>query len=273
MENFESSGFATDNLRYERDGFVGTVVLDRPEKLNAFTVEMWHEMADLGAALIAEDEIRALVVRGEGRAFCSGIDVSVFAGGGSDGDGGSLVDPDAIQRLQAGFDWLEDAPFPTIAAMHGYAFGAGLQCGLACDLRVAQEGTQMGILELNFGIVPDLGGTQRLPRVVGVGKAKELIYTSAKIDAAEAHRIGLVERLVSESEFSDHVDALAAELASRAPLAVRGSKELVNRSFDLSISEGLRLEAETQMVCLRSEDTVEAMTAGLEGRTPEFKGS
>lgn len=276
MARFDTSGFTTDNIRYERDGHVATLTLDRPDKLNAFTIEMWDELADLGEQLIEENsdgsDVRCLVVRGAGRAFSSGIDVSVFASGGSDGSGGSIASPEGIQRLQAGFNWLEDAPFPTVAALHGYAFGGGLQCALACDIRVAQEDTLMGILELNFGIIPDLGGTQRLPRVVGVGKAKELIYTSAKIDAAEAHRIGLVERLVPESDFDAHVDVLAAELASRPPIAVRNSKEMVNRSFDLSVTEGMRLEAETQMECLRSADAMEAMTANLEGREPEFTG-
>lgn len=276
MARFDTSGFTTDNLRYERDGHVATLTLDRPDKLNAFTIEMWDELADLGEQLIEENsdesDVRCLVVRGAGRAFSSGIDVSVFASGGSDGSGGSIANPDGIQRLQAGFNWLEDAPFPTVAALHGYAFGGGLQCALACDIRVAQEGTKMGILELNFGIIPDLGGTQRLPRVVGVGKAKELIYTSAKIDAAEAYRIGLVERLAAESDFDAEVDALASLLAARPPLAVRLSKEMVNGSFDLSMAEGLRREAEVQMDCLRSADAMEAMAANMEGRDPEFTG-
>ena len=184
-----------ETIRFSRDGGVGRLVLARPERLNSFTIEMWRELADLGARLLADpDDLRALVVIGEGRAFSSGIDTSVFSEGTGDEilDGDGLPrrhdDPtvDGILRTQDAYTWLEEVPFATIAAVRGYALGAGLQLALACDIRVGAHGTQLGLLEFKYGIIPDLGGTQRLPRLVGPGKAKEMIFTAARIDADEA---------------------------------------------------------------------------------------
>ena len=206
-----------NTLEFERDGHVGWLRMNRPDKLNSFTIEMWREMRAFGMEMRDDADLRALVVIGNGRAFSSGIDTSVFTGGGADsieeGDdkGSRHADPtvDGILRTQEAYSWLADARYPTIAAVRGYALGAGLQIALACDIRVFARGTQVGLLEHKYGILPDLGGTQRLPRVVGAGKAKELIWTAARIDAEEAHRIGLCERLVDEPDLEKEVDALA----------------------------------------------------------------
>ena len=169
-------------LHFERDGFVGWLRLSRPDRLNAFTPEMWRELRELGEELRDDPELRALVVIGEGRAFSSGIDTSVFAGDTLDGD--TLeTDRDAPRRhddptvdrdhaTQDAYTWLEEAPYATIAAVRGYALGAGLQLALACDIRVFAAGTKAGLLELKYGILPDLGGTQRLPRVVGAARRR-----------------------------------------------------------------------------------------------------
>jgi enoyl-CoA hydratase/carnithine racemase len=256
------------------------LVLDRPDRLNAFTVQMWDELRTLGLALVADPgEIRALVVRGEGRAFSSGIDTSVFSSGVSIESIGTDAaarhgDPkvDAILRAQDAYTWLAEAPFVTIAAIRGFALGAGLQLALACDLRVAARSAQLGLLEHKYGILPDLGGTQRLPRIVGPGKAIELIATAAKIDADEAHRIGLVERLVEDDALDGHVAELAAEIAAQPPLAVRGAKRAVHAALDgRSVRDGLVIEAEAQAVCLGSADFVEAITAFVEGRPARYE--
>ena len=173
---------AYETIEFERDGSVGWLRLARPDRLNSFTVAMWHEMRALGQELRDDADLRAVVVIGKGRAFSSGIDTTVFTGGSSDsiedGDdaGTRHADPtvDGILRAQEAFSWLADARYPTIAAVHGYALGAGLQLALACDIRVFARGTQVGLLEHKYGILPDLGGTQRLPRVVGASKAKEI---------------------------------------------------------------------------------------------------
>ena len=163
-----------NTLRFEQDGHVARLTMNRPEKLNAFSVEMWDEMRELGDRLLADPgDVRALVLIGEGRAFSSGIDTSVFVergdfgsvSGSSDGSAGRDPWIDTVLRTQDAYNWLEEAPFATIAAVRGYALGAGLQAALACDIRVFAHGVDVGLLELKYGIMPDLGGTQRLTKL------------------------------------------------------------------------------------------------------------
>lgn len=265
-----------ETLRLERDGPVGWLWLNRPEKLNSFTLEMWRELAELGEKLSGDDELRALVVIGEGRAFSSGIDTSVFtATERTDFRDMSSRHPDpvvaTVLRTQDAYTWLEEAPFATIAAVRGYALGAGLQLALACDLRVVAEGTKLGLLELKYGILPDLGGTQRLPRLVGPGKAKELIFTGTQIDAAEALRIGIAERVVADADLQREAGELAARIAGQPPLAVRGVKRAVDAASTVPVREGLVVEAEAQAVCLQSDDMREAITAFVEQRPPRYR--
>ena len=227
-----------ETIRYVVDDHVATLTLDRPDRLNAFTVQMWDELRVLGRSLVADPgDVRVLVVRGAGRAFSSGIDTSTFvAGNGLGGFSETADHPDphvaTVLTAQESFVWLAEAPFLTIAAVHGFALGAGLQIALACDLRVMAEGTRVGLLEHKYGIIPDLTGTQFLPRLVGTGKALELIVTAAQIDAAEAHRIGMVERLVAPDALDTEVAALAAQVAAQPPLAVRGAKRAVRAALD-----------------------------------------
>src|SRR5215204_3792138 len=267
-------------LQFERDGHVGWLRLSRPDRLNAFTPEMWRELREIGEELREDPELRALVVIGEGRAFSSGIDTSVFSGDTLDGD--TLETDrdaprhddravDAIMQTQDSYTWLEEAPYATIAAVRGYALGAGLQLALACDVRVFAEGTKAGLLEFKYGILPDLGGTQRLPRAVGAAKAKELIFTASQIDAEEALRIGLTERLVPDAELEPTVRELAATIAAQPPLAVEGAKRAVNMAGTVPTRDGLRIEAEGQAVCLRSDDMKEAIAAFVERRAPSYQ--
>ncbi len=280
METFPSY----DTLRYEPDGAVGRLVLNRPEKLNSFTIAMWGELRDLGSRLLQDPgELRALIVIGEGRAFSSGIDTSVFSDGGAAGDLAADAAPTAthadpmvagILLAQESFTWLEEAPFVTIAAVRGYALGAGLQLALACDIRVLARGTKVGLLELQYGILPDLGGTQRLPRLVGAGRAKQLILTRAKIDADEAERIGLAEQVVSDEELEGVALELAETIAAQPPIAVRGVKRAIAAAESgASVRDGLLVEAEGQAECLRSDDVKEAMAAFIEQRPPVYRGS
>lgn len=287
MATFDASTLTT--LRFEQREHVGTLTLARPDTLNAFTVQMWTEMRALGAALRADPgDLRALVVIGEGRAFSSGIDTSVFTANASAGDSdvavtgalgamgeGADEDPVAATILgaQEAYTWLAEVPFATIAAVRGYALGAGLQLALACDLRVVARGTKLGLLEFNYGIIPDLGGTQRLPRLVGAGKAKELIFTAAKFDADDAERLGIAERVVSDEELEEEAFGLARAIAAQPPLAVQGAKRAVEAAGSgLTVREGLRVEAAAQAICLRSDDMKEAITAFVEGREPVYRG-
>ena len=262
-----------ETLIFERDGHIGRLRLNRPAKLNAQTPQMWGELRDLGRTLRDDRDLRCLVVSGEGRAFSSGIDLAEITG--RDGlvtAAGTGEDRLAalIRQGQEAFTWLVDAPFASIAAVRGYALGAGLQLALACDLRVAARSTQLGVLEFRYGLLPDLGGTAWLPRLIGPARAKELTFTAARIGADEALRIGLVNRVVEDPELDAAVQALADTIAAQPPLALRHAKRAIDAFSDEQRS--LQLAAEGQAVCLRSEDFVEAGKAFLEGRTPEYRG-
>jgi enoyl-CoA hydratase/carnithine racemase len=269
-----------ETVELQRDGNVGWLHLNRPDKLNSFTIQMWQELRALGKELRDDADLRALVVIGNGRAFSSGIDTSVFTGGSTDSiEGGDDIgtrhrDPtvDGILRTQEAYSWLEEARYPTIAAVRGFALGAGLQMALACDIRVFARGASVGLLEHKYGILPDLGGTQRLPRVVGAAKAKEMIWTAARIDADEAYRIGLCERLVDDDALDAEAGALAAAIAAQPPLAVQGAKRAVEAAGRVPVAEGLVVEAEAQAVCLRSADMREAIQAFVEQRQPDYTG-
>lgn len=281
-------------ISYEQVGAVGWLRLNRPERLNAMTIEMWDELAKLGESLGDDTGLRCLVVMGEGRAFSSGIDIEhLLTGGGGNnnlfseaGKGSSpLADSPTtglgmedklvtrIGGIQEAYTWLADAPYPTIAAMRGYALGGGLQLALACDLRIAARGTKLGLLEHKYGILPDLGGTYWLPRIVGAAKAKELIFTAETIDADEALRIGLVNRLVDDAELDAAAAALAERIAAQPPIAVRGTKRAIDKAARQSLGEGLREAAVGQADCIRSADFLEAVSANLAKRTPAYKNA
>jgi enoyl-CoA hydratase/carnithine racemase len=279
-------------ISYEQVGAVGWLRLNRPDRLNAMTIEMWDELAKLGESLGDDSSLRCLVVMGEGRAFSSGIDIEqLLAGGGSSlfSEAGKGAPPLAdsptsglgmedklvtrIGDLQEAYTWLADAPYPTIAAMRGYALGGGLQLALACDLRIAARGTKMALPEHKYGILPDLGGTYWLPRVVGSAKAKELIFTAGTIDADEALRIGLVNRVVDDAELDAAATALAERIAGQPPIAVRRAKRAIEKAAHQSLGEGLREAAVGQAECIRSADFLEALSANLEKRTPAYKNA
>jgi len=262
-----------ETVIFERHGHVGRLRLNRPSKLNAQTPQMWSELRALGQSVREDRELRCLVVSGEGRAFSSGIDLGQITGGdGLTAAAGTGADRlvTMIRQGQEAFSWLVDAPFASIAAVRGYALGAGLQLALACDLRVAARATQLGALEFRYGLLPDLGGTAWLPRLVGPARAKELVFTAARIDAEEALRIGLVNRVVDEADLDATVSALADTIAAQPPLALRHAKRAIDAFGDAERS--LQLAAEGQAVCLRSEDFVEAGKAFLEGRAPVYRG-
>jgi enoyl-CoA hydratase len=279
-----------ETLAYERIGPVGWLRLNRPDKLNAQTPAMWSELAKMGGELSDDARLRALVVIGQGRAFSSGIDVGellamgssgLFAEAGSaggDGDGQALAsDPRsdrlvaAILEVQEAFTWLERAPFPSIAAVRGYALGAGLQLALACDLRVVVRGTKLGAPEHRYGLVPDLGATWRLPAAVGAARAKELILTGDGIDAEEAYRIGLANRLCDDAELETVAGALAEALAAQPPIAVRHAKTLVDAASRQTTEEARFEVAVAQAECIRSADFLEAMAAVSERRAPQYQ--
>jgi len=269
-----------ETIQYERHGYVGWVHLNRPEKLNAMSTKMWKELATLGPQLRDDPSLRALIVIGNGRSFSAGIDLSTFGGQGGGGDagaGGFAGDVEARQRAvaatQEGYLWLNEAWYPTIAAVRGHALGAGMQLALACDLRIAASGARFGMLETKYGLMPDLTGTQLLPRVVGPAKAKELIFTAAQVDAEEGLRIGLVNQVVDDADLESTVAALAEKLAGQPPIAMRWSKQAIEASTTMPIREGLRFEHQGQAECIGSADFAEAIAAFIEKRPARFTGA
>ena len=268
-----------ETLEFERKGRVGWLRLNRPEKLNAMNGTLWAELAELGPRLRDDPDLRALVVIGNGRAFSAGIDLGTFDSGSEGGAPGVLTDrttegrEQAIAAVQEGYLWLHEAWYPTIAAVRGYAYGAGMQLALACDLRVAARGTRFGMLEAKYGLMPDLTGTQFLPRVVGPSKAKELVFTAAQVDADEALRIGLVNRVVEDAELDANVEALAEQLAGQPPIAIRWAKQAIDAAGSMPVRDGLRFEHRGQAACVGSGDFREAIAAFREGRPPVFTGT
>jgi enoyl-CoA hydratase/carnithine racemase len=266
-----------ETLQFERRGRVGWLRLNRPDKLNAMNAQLWAELAELGPELRDDPELRAVVVIGNGRAFSAGIDLSSFGAAGEPppvlGGRAAADREQAIAAVQEGYLWLQEAWFPTIAAVRGYALGAGMQLAVACDLRVAARGTRFGMLEATYGLMPDLTGTQLLPRVVGPSKAKELLFTAGQVDADEALRIGLVNQVVDDDALEDVVGALADRLAAQPPIAIRWTKQAVDAAGRLPLREGLRFEQRGQAQCVGSNDFREAIAAFQEGRRPRFTGT
>lgn len=248
-----------ETLTFDRRGDVGWLRLTRPERLNAQNALMWDELITLQRHLdTSAGPPKALVVAGSGRAFSAGIDLDEIdpAGGRLFRQAAAPVGegPDPllarIASVQGAFRWFRETPIPTLAAVHGYALGAGFQLALACDLRVFAEGTIAGLLEFRHGLLPDLGATAFLPGIVGDGRARELIFTARTIDAAEAARIGLANEVVPAEELEAHAAALAEALARAPSMALRHTKGALLVSSDVDAS--LERVCVGQAECLRA---------------------
>nr|WP_202513499.1 MULTISPECIES: enoyl-CoA hydratase/isomerase family protein [unclassified Streptomyces] len=262
-------------MSVECDGDIVHLRLQRPNKLNAQTHEMWHELRQVGAELGGDTSIRALIVSGAGRSFSAGLDTDVlvdFFGTELPEDVRDLSGPALVKKIQESFTWLADAPYPTIAAVAGHALGAGCQLALACDLRIAAEDAIFGLPETNWGLIPDLGGTLWLPQLTGPAKAKELMWLADQVDAAEACRLGVVNRVVPTANLLAEARALAERLATRPPLAVAAIKRAVAASF-AGTEPALAAASNGQALCLASDDLREAGAAWVEQRQPHYTGN
>jgi enoyl-CoA hydratase/carnithine racemase len=261
-----------EQVRFEvEDGGVGVVTLDRPDKLNALdyaTFEGLHEAAAAAAAAAMDGRVRAVLVIGAGRAFSAGLDVSLF---GEQAAAGGIGD-DRIAWLQQAFTGFEDLPVPTVAALRGPVLGGGLQLALACHLRVAVADVSLGLLEARWGLIPDLGATYRLPRLVGLSRAIDLAVSARTIDAATAHAWGLVDELFASDDLLTHARAYTARLASGPTAATGAVPALMREALSSSREEALGAERAAQAGFLSSDDFRAAVSAALQGRTPEFRG-
>jgi enoyl-CoA hydratase/carnithine racemase len=253
-----------ETILWKQDGPVLTITLNRPDRLNAFSVEMFADVGRAVEALSDNKEVRIVVFTGAGRAFCSGADLTNVADYNSGSDGDTLAG--GIRQMQLLFDKVEALGQTTIAAINGHAVGAGLQLGLACDFRIAVHGAKLGLSDVKIGIIPGLGATTRLPKLIGLAKAKELILMGDLIGAEEALGAGLINRVVEKDGLDAAVKELAETLASRAPLAMAAAKRALNNASPLDEV------ADVQSRLIRSADAAEGISAFFEKRPPNFKG-
>lgn len=253
------------------DDAVGVVTLTRPEKLNAMNEAVFAGLHDAAAAArkaAADGAVRAVLVIGAGRAFSAGLDVALFA----EQAAGRPFHDDRVAWLQQSFTGLEDLTVPTVAAVRGVALGGGCQLALACHLRVAAPDARIGLLETRWGILPDLGATYRLPRLVGLGRATDLAVSGRIIEAGTAADWGLVDAVLDDADFAAAARAYVARLAAGPTLATGALPALLRASFAADRETVLAAERAAQQRCLASADFAAAARAGAHGREPHFQG-
>ena len=254
-------------LIVERQDGIGVIRINHPDALNALNTLVLSELGKAFDAFAADESVEVVVLTGEGRAFVAGADIAEMSAM-------TAQEGKAFGRLGADvFRKIEMMPQPVIAAVNGFALGGGCELAMACDIRIASSKAKFGQPEVGLGITPGFSGTQRLPRLVGLGKAKELIYTAAVIPADEACSIGLVNRVVEPGALMDEALALAAAIASKARLAVRYAKEAINRGIETDIETGIDMETSLFGLCFATHDQKEGMAAFFQKRMPAFTGS
>jgi methylglutaconyl-CoA hydratase len=255
-------------VRVERRGSVALVTLDRPERMNALSRALVARFGEVGRELQTQSDLRLVIVTGAGdKAFCAGADLKERAG----------MSPDEVRALLLAYEtelgWLETIPVPTLAAINGAALGGGLELALLCDLRVAAHHAVLGLPETSLGVIPGAGGTQRLPRLLGEARAKELILRAARLTAPEALILGLVNQVMPKGDnFLHEVMAWSDPILAGAPLAIRAALQAIRGASERELRAGLALEREAYEVCLNSEDRKEALAAFGEKRKPVYQG-
>jgi enoyl-CoA hydratase len=252
-------------IKFEKKDNIGTVTINRPDALNALSLDVLNEITDVFTKMSTDDEVRVVILTGEGRAFVAGADIGWLRGLNAI-DGRAMA-----MKAQAMMDLIENIEKPVIAAVNGFALGGGCELAMACDIRIASEKAKFGQPEVNLGIIPCFGGTQRLPRLVGKGMAKYLIFSAEMIDAQEALRIGLADRVVAADELLSTAETLAKTIISKGPVAVKMAKAAINNGVNLDLRSANAYEAEAYVSTLCTEDRIEGMTAFLEKRPSQFK--
>lgn len=252
-------------IKFEVKDGIGHITISRPEALNALNMDVLKDLKKVLAEIEATDAVRAVIITGEGRSFVAGADIVQMK---------KLTPVKGRQMMELGHEvmnTIDQMQKPFIAAVNGFALGGGCELAMACDIRLASEKAKFGQPEVGLGIIPGFGGTQRLPRLVGKGMAKYLIYTADIISAEEARNIGLVEKVYAPDALMDEAEALAKKIASKAPIAVGIAKTAINNGTDTDLKSASRLEVESEAVCFATKDKAEGMAAFVEKRTPEFK--
>jgi enoyl-CoA hydratase len=252
-------------IKTEREDTTFIITLNRPEKLNALSPELTGEVVDALNGVRTDETIRAIIITGGPKVFAAGADLSKM----------QTASPiDMYNRNLGGDMWttVAEMPQPTIAAVAGYALGGGCELAMACDLRLAADSAKFGQPEINVGIYPGAGGTQRLARLIGLGRAKELVYLGGQIDAEEAYRLGLVNKVVPGDDLLDEAKAWARKLASKPPFTLRLVKQVMDQGYDLDLDSALKLERLGFIGLFGTQDQREGVTAFLEKRKPKYTG-
>lgn len=252
------------SILVETRGRVGLITLNRPQALNALNRQLMTELMDALEAFDREDAVGAMVIAGGEKAFAAGADIKEM-------EGKSAQEMMAEDHVGA-FDRIRSVVKPVIAAVSGWALGGGCEIVLACDMIVASESARFGQPEINIGVIPGAGGTQRLTRAVGKALAMEMILNNRTLSAQEALGLGLVNRVVPVNDYLDEALKLAEEIASRAPLAVRAAKKMINASYESSLTDGLAAEKRTFYNLFNTDDQKEGMKAFIEKRKPNWTG-
>ncbi|GEC92539.1 MULTISPECIES: enoyl-CoA hydratase-related protein [Brevibacillus] len=257
-----------ESVRFEREGHIGLITLNRPDELNALNYNTLERLGNLIEQVrLDAKEIRVVIVKAEGRAFSAGADLK---------ERRTLTEQQVrrnVRKIRDVFTALERLPQPTIAMINGFAFGGGFELALACDFRYAVADAKMGLTEVSLGIIPGAGGTQRLSRLIGPSKAKELILTARRIQAEEAQQIGFVNAVAKDiEELRELAMGLANEILANAPLAVYQAKSAIDRGSSVDLQTGLDIETMCYEVIIPTTDRLEALEAFREKRKPVFKG-
>jgi enoyl-CoA hydratase/carnithine racemase len=256
------------SVLWEQSGHIGYIRLNRPEAMNALNDDTLAALGEMIETIEQNPrDIRVLIVAGEGRAFCAGADLKER----------SLLSEQEVRRnlrkIREVFSALERLPQPTIAAINGYALGGGLELALSCDFRYAIREAKMGLTEVSLGIIPGAGGTQRLPRLIGPAKAKELILTGRKISAEQAYELGILSGMAEDQErLTDMTEALANEILANAPLAVYQAKFAIDKGLNVDLHTGMDIESKAYEAIIPTKDRLEALQAFREKRLPQFTG-
>lgn len=254
-----------NNLLVEIENGIAVVTINRPKSLNALNSETLAELGDIAAAIEKSKEVKVVILTGSGqKSFVAGADISEMVNA-------SPQEGRAMAMLAAEtFKKFENMPQVTIAAVNGYALGGGCEISMCCDIRIAAENAKFAQPEVNLGILPGFGGTQRLPRLIGKGRAKELIFTTDQIDAQEAYRIGLANKVVPQEELLSYCKAMAEKIMSKANFGVTLAKQAINTGMDTDLDSGLKLEANLFGLAFSTHDKAEGMQAFLEKRKADL---
>jgi enoyl-CoA hydratase len=259
---------AYKNIIFNVENGIATITFNRPEVLNALNEASLQEFSDALDAVASDKDIRVLVLTGAGeKSFVAGADITEFLRF-------NVLKAKLFAETGHGVvNRLQELPIPVIAAVNGYALGGGCEVVLGCDFIYAAENAMFGLPEINLGIIPGFGGTQRLPRLVGKNMAKEMIFTGKMISAAEAHAVGLVNTVCSQDQLMAEVMKTAATMASKGRASLRSAKQAINSGMDVDLKTGCRIEIDAFAICLSSADAKEGTTAFLEKRKANFKGT